>query len=156
MGRLVHRPVASASSRTSGGRAHLLAHRRSLPPSVSPGLRRWCPAVYLLVLAWAGSAHGLLKLHEHEERLIGWGGETYDSLAASKLPTNGVTLAAQDRERGTWVEPISWYPRAFHLHNIMSPEASALHATPLSHLDVISSEALIELCLALLHFLTSA
>jgi hypothetical protein len=33
---------------------------------------------------------------------------------------NAITLAAQDRERGTWVEPISWYPRAFHMHNIMA------------------------------------
>mmetsp|Transcript_5280 Transcript_5280/g.13286 ORF Transcript_5280/g.13286 Transcript_5280/m.13286 type:complete len:358 (-) Transcript_5280:471-1544(-) len=57
-----------------------------------------------------------------EERLIGWGGETYDSRAHAGAPPNGVTTAAQDRERGTWIEPISWYPRAFHMHNIMSPE----------------------------------
>lgn len=60
--------------------------------------------------------------HKGEERLIGWGGETYDSRAQSGSMPNAVTLAAQDRERGTWVEPISWYPRAFHLHNIMSTE----------------------------------
>jgi len=73
--------------------------------------------VAVLVCDAPRRAHGLL-----EERLIGWGGETYDSRAYSKTPPNGITLAAQDRERGTWVEPISWFPRAFHLHNIMSPE----------------------------------
>ena len=63
--------------------------------------------------AWTGAGAG-------EERLIGWGGETYDSRAHEREKPNAVTLAAMDRERGTWVEPISWYPRAFVLHNFMT------------------------------------
>ena len=69
--------------------------------------------------AWADLTRGT-GAGAGEERLIGWGGETYDSRARSRDPPNIVTLAAMDRERGTWVEPISWYPRAFVLHNFMT------------------------------------
>ena len=56
-----------------------------------------------------------------EERLIGWQGETYDS----RVKGSGAALtddAASDLDRGYWSEPVSWYPRAFHLHNVMSAE----------------------------------
>ena len=45
-----------------------------------------------------------------EQRLIGWLGER---------SRQGIEFN-QDSELGTWVEPISWAPRAFVLHNIMS------------------------------------
>ena len=30
--------------------------------------------------------------------------------------------AAELAQLGYWLEPVSWYPRAFHLHNFMSPQ----------------------------------
>ena len=56
-----------------------------------------------------------------EERLIGWKGETWDSKAnADRVPLS--PEAQEDLDRGTWMEPVSWYPVAFHLHNIMSDD----------------------------------
>ena len=65
----------------------------------------------LLLLPRDARAWGDHGSHSGEERLIGWGGETYDSRAHEGKKPNAVTLAAQDRERGTWVEPISWQGR---------------------------------------------
>ena len=72
--------------------------------------------------ALAGSATGdATPVMRGEERLIGWKGETYDS----RVKGSGAALsgdAESDLARGYWAEPISWYPRAFHLHNVMSAQ----------------------------------
>ena len=72
--------------------------------------------------ALAGSATGRRDpVMRGEERLIGWKGETYDS----RVKGSGAALsgdAESDLARGYWAEPISWYPRAFHLHNVMSAQ----------------------------------
>ena len=72
--------------------------------------------------ALAGSATGRRDhVVRGEERLIGWKGETYDS----RVKGSGAALsvdAESDLARGYWAEPISWYPRAFHLHNVLSAE----------------------------------
>lgn len=37
-------------------------------------------------------------------------------------PTEGDIYHQEDLERGTWVEIVSWRPRAFVIHNFLSPE----------------------------------
>ena len=78
----------------------------------------WCGLVVLM----ASSSGGTVGAHDEEERLIGWMGETHSVGDGADVEPNAVTAAAQDRERGTWVEPVSWHPRAFVLHNILSPD----------------------------------
>jgi prolyl 4-hydroxylase len=80
-------------------------------------------ALLLVLLSLiAAPGHGRrLPTPRDEERLIGWQGETHDS----RVKGSGASLsddAQSDLERGYWAEPVSWYPRAFHLHNVMSGE----------------------------------
>lgn len=70
----------------------------------------------LLVLPSAGSARSRLSSEDNTERLPGWKGEVARTLG------KGEQLAREDLARGTWVEIISWRPRAFIIHNFMSPE----------------------------------
>lgn len=124
--------MASASSR-----------RRSRPRSSPPRL----PLVRLALVACLAAfprlasarlfGGGGVSEDLSDERLIGWKGETYDSSSGSSsanpaanpathLPAgSGVPLSddpSGDLRRGYWMEPVSWYPRAFHLHDVMSPE----------------------------------
>jgi prolyl 4-hydroxylase len=71
-------------------------------------------------LAW-GSGAGT---EEDGERLPGWQGEQRRSEATPKRrrTSQGDTYAREDRERGTWMELIAWRPRAYVIHNLMSPE----------------------------------
>ena len=59
-----------------------------------------------------------------EERLIGWLGEVARPLHGSGAPGGDKPTgeAAELAHLGYWLEPVSWYPRAFHLHNFMSPQ----------------------------------
>jgi hypothetical protein len=59
-----------------------------------------------------------------EERLIGWLGEVARPLHGSGAPGGDKPTgeAAELAQLGYWLEPVSWYPRAFHLHNFMSPQ----------------------------------
>ena len=58
-----------------------------------------------------------------EERLPGWQGEqSRDGSAPHRHESKGDQYAREDRERGTWMELISWRPRAYVIHNFMSPE----------------------------------
>jgi hypothetical protein len=57
-----------------------------------------------------------LTPEDDSERLPGWKGEV------ARVVSKGEQLAREDRARGTWVEVISWRPRAFVIHNFMSPE----------------------------------
>jgi len=124
--------MASASSR-----------RRSRPRSSPPRLRLGLLALVACLAAFPRLASarlfggGGVSEDLSDERLIGWKGETYDSSSGSSsanpaanpathLPAgSGVPLSddpSGDLRRGYWMEPVSWYPRAFHLHNVMSPE----------------------------------
>ena len=81
-----------------------------------------CAALLLLcTLPGGGSVDRLstrsqLTLDDGSERLPGWKGEV------AREVSKGEQLAREDRARGTWVEVISWRPRAFVIHNFMSPE----------------------------------
>jgi hypothetical protein len=66
-------------------------------------------------LAWRGGA-------DDGERLPGWQGEQARGGARKKRATKGEVYAREDRERGTWMELIAWRPRAYIIHNFMSPE----------------------------------
>ena len=37
-------------------------------------------------------------------------------------PTAGDTYSVEDAERGTWMELLSWKPRAFAIHNFMTKQ----------------------------------
>ena len=68
-------------------------------------------------LTWAAGLDG------DEERLPGWQGEqSRDGSAPHRHESKGDQYAREDRERGTWMELISWRPRAYIIHNFMSPE----------------------------------
>jgi hypothetical protein len=69
-------------------------------------------------LAWGAGAE------EDGERLPGWQGEQRRGGATPKRrrTSQGDTYAREDRERGTWMELIAWRPRAYVIHNLMSPE----------------------------------
>ena len=68
-------------------------------------------------LTWGASLDG------DEERLPGWHGEqSRGASAPHQHETKGDQYAREDRERGTWMELISWRPRAYVIHNFMSPE----------------------------------
>ena len=84
---------------------------------------RCAPALAVIALSLfpLGSCRLFASDPTTEERLIGWKGETWDSKAnADRVPLS--PEAQEDLERGTWMEPVSWYPVAFHLHNIMSDD----------------------------------
>ena len=60
-----------------------------------------------------------------EERLIGWLGEVARPRAGDASSAGGDKPTGESAELaqlGYWIEPVSWYPRAFHLHNFMSHE----------------------------------
>lgn len=60
-----------------------------------------------------------------EERLIGWLGEVARPRAGDASQAGGDKPTGESAELtqlGYWIEPVSWYPRAFHLHNFMSHE----------------------------------
>jgi prolyl 4-hydroxylase len=73
-------------------------------------------SLLLLLLLPPGASSGRLGSDDGTERLPGWKGEV------ARTPSKGELLAQEDRARGTWVEVISWRPRAFVIHNFMSPE----------------------------------
>ena len=73
--------------------------------ATSPALRR--------LLARGSSAS------DDSERLPGWQGE---QSRRRRRASKGEEYAREDRERGTWMELISWRPRAYVIHNFMSPE----------------------------------
>jgi hypothetical protein len=98
-----------------------------------------------LVVLWSSTPvarasydlNSLKRTAELEERLPGWQGEVPRSGPEAEAAGGGVggvvstrpdaygdspagAEARKDHARGTWVEPISWHPRAFHLHNIMT------------------------------------
>ena len=57
------------------------------------------------------------------ERLPGWQGElSRDGAAPHRHETKGDTYRREDQERGTWMELIAWRPRAYVIHNFMTPE----------------------------------
>lgn len=63
------------------------------------------------------------RLDEGEERLPGWQGEqSRDAAEPSRHDTKGDEYMRQDRERGTWMELIAWRPRAYVIHNFMTPQ----------------------------------
>ena len=66
-------------------------------------------------LSWAAGAD--------EDRLPGWKGEVSRKARPATL---GQQHQKEDRERGTWVELLSWRPRAYVIHNFMSPEEALL------------------------------
>lgn len=66
-------------------------------------------------------------------RVAGWQGETHRVTTGSSgghvpkvmrfgPPTKGDKYHEEDLARGTWVEIISWRPRAIIIHNFLSPE----------------------------------
>jgi hypothetical protein len=68
-------------------------------------------------LTWGAS------LDDGEERLPGWQGEqSRDGAAPHRHETKGDQYMREDRERGTWMELIAWRPRAYVIHNFMTPE----------------------------------
>ena len=68
-------------------------------------------------LTWGAS------LDDGEERLPGWQGEqSRDGAAPHRRETKGDQYMREDRERGTWMELIAWRPRAYVIHNFMTPE----------------------------------
>ena len=68
-------------------------------------------------LTWGAS------LDDGEERLPGWQGElSRDGAAPHRHETKGDQYRREDRERGTWMELIAWRPRAYVIHNFMTPE----------------------------------
>lgn len=73
--------------------------------ATSPALRR--------LLARGSSAS------DDSERLPGWQGE---QSRRRRRASKGEEYAREDRERGTWMELISWRPRAYVIHNFMTPE----------------------------------
>eukprot|EP00242_Pyramimonas_sp_CCMP2087_P015611 CAMPEP_0198201620 /NCGR_PEP_ID=MMETSP1445-20131203/4555_1 /TAXON_ID=36898 /ORGANISM="Pyramimonas sp., Strain CCMP2087" /LENGTH=348 /DNA_ID=CAMNT_0043872109 /DNA_START=203 /DNA_END=1249 /DNA_ORIENTATION=- len=54
-----------------------------------------------------------------EERLIGWLGETHHTETPSAMMHR---LSQEEKDRGAWVEQLSWRPRAFLFHKFMSEE----------------------------------
>lgn len=64
-----------------------------------------------------------------EERLIGWKGESHKSTsggggalgAHASAATKADAYGPADQKRGMWVETLSWSPRAFAIHNLLSP-----------------------------------
>lgn len=68
-------------------------------------------SVYVLVLActWHITSSARLPHTKNEQQLIGWSGESYNPDALFK--ENGVT-----------VETLSWTPRAFAFHNLLTSE----------------------------------
>jgi prolyl 4-hydroxylase len=74
----------------------------------------------LLLLTALASTAGGWKTEPDNDRLPGWQGEV--QRGARKAATKGEQYAKEDRERGTWVELISWRPRAYVIHNFMAPE----------------------------------
>ena len=74
----------------------------------------------LAALAGAGADRRLTwKAEAGNDRLPGWQGEVQ---RGGRKPTKGEVHAKEDRERGTWIELISWRPRAYVIHNFMAPE----------------------------------
>jgi len=69
--------------------------------------------------AWSLAGRSLTAKADGEDRLPGWKGEVSRT---SRTPTEGELRVKEDRERGTWIEIISWRPRAYVIHNFMSPE----------------------------------
>ncbi|KAK3280330.1 hypothetical protein CYMTET_11817 [Cymbomonas tetramitiformis] len=77
-------------------------------------------ATIILVLhAAAAHASRYLRGTTDEELLIGWKGETFNA-DRNRVMTQAEKLNKEDRERGTWVEQVSWEPRAYVLHNFMT------------------------------------
>jgi hypothetical protein len=68
----------------------------------------------------ASAARRALARRGDDERLPGWKGE--QATPRRRKLTMGEVYSREDRERGTWIEVLSWRPRAFLIHNLMSPE----------------------------------
>eukprot|EP00240_Pyramimonas_obovata_P015431 CAMPEP_0118956870 /NCGR_PEP_ID=MMETSP1169-20130426/61806_1 /TAXON_ID=36882 /ORGANISM="Pyramimonas obovata, Strain CCMP722" /LENGTH=282 /DNA_ID=CAMNT_0006904919 /DNA_START=186 /DNA_END=1031 /DNA_ORIENTATION=+ len=86
--------------------------------------RRWIGSVIVfemlflegLLVEAAGSLRGLNMV---EERLIGWLGETHHTETPSTMMHR---LSNEEKERGAWVEQLSWRPRAYLFHKFMTEE----------------------------------
>lgn len=83
-------------------------------------------SLLLCAAAHAGGTHPARRLSwvaEDDDRLPGWKGELRrPEVSHGRAATKGQQYSREDRERGTWVELLSWRPRAYLIHNFMSPE----------------------------------
>jgi len=57
-----------------------------------------------------------------EDRFIGWEGATYKPADVWGSEDEGMPGSRGNRDNESWVELISWKPRAFLYHNFLSPE----------------------------------
>ena len=75
---------------------------------------RWMGSILMIQMALIGrlqvEAAGTVRgLDAMEERLIGWLGETHHTETPSTMMHR---LSNEEKERGAWVEQLSWRPRA--------------------------------------------
>ena len=77
---------------------------------VSPCAGLMLVVLVVLLNGWCVEAAGTLRgLEFVEERLIGWLGETHHTETPSTMMHR---ISDEEKERGAWVEQLSWRPRA--------------------------------------------